>query len=162
MKKIEERQFDVSIKEGQVLVMLSFAEKCGACETMKPIFEQFSNENPSIKCYQILYPFSLPAKPESIIAEKYNIGTFPAFLSFENGLLVAQMKGKVTDKALKLPFLSVSELKVTAYDCIEYIESVEMMKQDLDAINALISSKSNTPVKPTVASPVAPVVKKKR
>lgn len=142
INKIEERQFDMAVASGKVIVMLSFEDKCKSCEEMKPLFEKFATENPEIKCHQINYKFSLPAKPEGELISKFNITTFPTFLSFENGKMITKMQGSLAEKTLKLPFLSVLELKGMAYDAIEHIESVELIKQDLVTLNALIGFKS--------------------
>lgn len=143
MKTIQETQFDKAIEKGKVVVMLAFEEKCKTCEEMKPMFEKFAKENVDIDCYLINYKFSLPAKPEGVLIDKFNIGTFPTFITVESGKILTQMKGNIDGSLLKIPFLSVVELKGKAYDCIEVIRSVDKIQKDLELLNALISLKNN-------------------
>jgi thiol-disulfide isomerase/thioredoxin len=144
MKTIQETQFEKAIEKGKVIVMLAFEEKCKTCEEMKPMFEKFAKENVDIDCYLINYKFSLPAKPEGVLIDKFNIGTFPTFITVESGKILTQMKGNADPELLKTPFLSVLELKGKAYDCINVIKSIDKVEKNLELFNALVALKENT------------------
>lgn len=66
-----------------------WAEWCGPCKTMHPVFESLSKKYPSIQFARV------NVDNNQNIAMKYNVQSIPTFIMFKAGQQVDQMMGAV-------------------------------------------------------------------
>lgn len=80
--KLDKKNFDSFISsKGQTIAEFS-GTWCQPCQTIKPIIEEISNENPTLQ-------FGVVDVDESFeIAAQYGVKSIPTFLVFQNGELV--------------------------------------------------------------------------
>lgn len=72
------------------LTLVDFwAEWCGPCKTMHPVFESLSKKYPSIQFARV------NVDNNQNIAMKYNVQSIPTFIMFKAGQQVDQMMGAV-------------------------------------------------------------------
>jgi thioredoxin-like negative regulator of GroEL len=96
MIEINEQNYEseIELSEGKVLFMFHRESGCSQCKTMMPIFEEFAEKNPDIKCAR----YSL-SKPDSV-TEKFQFKQVPAFFAFVDGKVVGAQEGVVVDIGL--------------------------------------------------------------
>lgn len=128
-----------------------FAEWCGPCKTLKPIFEevalQFNNN----------YVFAkINIDNCKDIAVKYNISTIPTIMVFSNGTVIAKITGLVSKEVLiekieaaikgpqDLSKISKEELNEKLWQATYSLESVEEIKRFIDAGADVNFTKNNT------------------
>ena len=78
-KILESNNFENEIKEGVVIVDF-FAEWCGPCKMLAPIFEDLGNEMEGKAKF-----FKVNVDEARDIADKYKIVTIPTMIIFKNG-----------------------------------------------------------------------------
>jgi thioredoxin 1 len=78
-KIIKSNEFDENIKEGVVIVDF-FADWCGPCKMLAPIFEELGSEFEGKANF-----IKVNVDESSDIAVKYNISNIPAILILNNG-----------------------------------------------------------------------------
>ncbi len=87
--------FERFINENENVVVDFFAEWCGPCKMMKPIFEQLAKEvSPSIKFAKL----NVDQSPE--VAEKFFIMGVPTIIFFKSGKVVEKIVGAVSKDIL--------------------------------------------------------------
>lgn len=78
------------------LVVDFWAEWCGPCKAMAPIFARVANDlEPSVRFLKV------DTEAEPALASRYNIRGIPTMLLFKNGSVVAQQVGAVGERELK-------------------------------------------------------------
>ena len=87
VRKINEDNFDLEIKDGVVVVDF-FAIWCGPCKMLSPIFENLSREmNEKVKFVK------LDVDENIQVARRYNINSIPTMMIFKNGKAVDKIVG---------------------------------------------------------------------
>ena len=77
-------------------VLVKFeADWCGPCKAYAPIFEQFANENPDIKCY------SVDCEMMTDVVAELGIMSIPCTIVFKDGKDLMRKQGKLTTQELK-------------------------------------------------------------
>jgi len=112
---ISENDFNEIIDKNPKVIVDCFAEWCGPCKMMKPIFKELS------KKYKEKIKFiTIDVDNCNWINQKYDIDSVPRFLFFENGKLIFEQKGasspesfefKIRDIMLKEKFTNFHELE---------------------------------------------------
>jgi thioredoxin 1 len=128
-----------------------FAEWCGPCKTLKPIFEEVALE------FNNKYVFAkLNIDICKDIAVKYNISTIPTIMVFSNGKVIAKITGLVSKEVLiekieaaikgpqDLSKISKEELNEKLWQATYSLESVEEIKRFIDAGADVNFTKNNT------------------
>lgn len=88
--------FERFINENENVVVDFFAEWCGPCKMMKPIFEQLAKEvSASIKFAKL----NVDQSPE--IAEKFFIMGVPTIIFFKSGKVIEKIVGAVSKDILR-------------------------------------------------------------
>lgn len=90
-------QFDRQIEKSDVPVVVDFwADWCGPCHMMAPIFEQVADElEPNFRFLKV------DTEAEGQVAARYNIRGIPNLIVFHKGKMLAQRAGVVDATTLK-------------------------------------------------------------
>ncbi|MBD3397578.1 thioredoxin [Candidatus Micrarchaeota archaeon] len=86
--------FDSYVAEGTVLVDF-WAEWCGPCRMLGPIFEELSNEIEGVKFAK------LDISANEAVAQKFGVMSIPTIILFKNGEEAGRMTGAVPKEHLK-------------------------------------------------------------
>lgn len=81
--------FDKVISSENPTLVDFWAEWCGPCKSMHPVFESLSKKYPSIQFARV------NVDSNQNIAMRYNVQSIPTFLMFKAGMQVDQMMGAV-------------------------------------------------------------------
>ena len=95
MEITEEKLLEKIENEEKVIVDV-WAEWCGPCRIMKPVFETVSEKNESD-----VQMYTLNIDKNRDISEKYNIRSIPTILTFNKGKLVNRSVGLLGEQQLK-------------------------------------------------------------
>ena len=87
--KLNSTNFYENIADGKVLVKFE-ASWCGPCKAYSPIFNQFSEQNESLKC------FSVDCGDHKDIADDFEIKSIPITILFQNGEEIKRKSGKLS------------------------------------------------------------------
>lgn len=98
-------QFEKQIARSDIPVVVDFwADWCGPCHAMAPVYEQVSRElEPRMRFLK------LDVEAEPAIASRYNIHSIPTLVVFRHGKVLAQQAGASDRQRLKAwltPFAS--------------------------------------------------------
>lgn len=86
--KLESKDFKAEVLEAKGKVLVDFyADWCGPCRMMEPVFEELSNEKENVKFCKINVDES------GEIAQQYGVMSIPTFIVFEDGQIVNKMIG---------------------------------------------------------------------
>ena len=96
VKLLDGNTFYDSIDKEKTVIVDFFAEWCGPCKMMAPVFEKLSEELTEIDFCKI----NVDTSPE--IAQKYGIMSIPTFIVFYNGQPVKKQLGAMSEDDLKL------------------------------------------------------------
>tara|TARA_Y100000310_G_C20692427_1_gene823220 strand:+ start:3439 stop:3747 length:309 start_codon:yes stop_codon:yes gene_type:complete len=94
VKHLTKDDFKDFIKEG-VAVIDFYADWCGPCQMVKPIFEELSSEMKDVKFG------SVDTQAQEELASEYGIRSIPAFILFKDGEQVADRVGGATKDGIK-------------------------------------------------------------
>lgn len=81
-------------EKGKVLVKF-YADWCGPCQMMKPVYEEVLKGHPDITGVEI------NIDDEEALADKYGVETIPCFVLMEDGVEVAREIGVMPAKKLE-------------------------------------------------------------
>lgn len=94
MKELNTENFEEFIKEGNVILDF-WAEWCGPCQMLKPIFEELGKEMKDIKFAKV----NVDEAQE--LAGNSGIRGIPTMIMFKDGKEIDRMSGFMTKEALK-------------------------------------------------------------
>jgi thioredoxin 2 len=91
------RSFERHIQQNSIPVVVDFwAEWCGPCKMMAPVFARTASEfEPAVRFLKL----DTEAAPD--IAAKYNIRSIPTLILFSGGAVVAQRAGAIDGQTLR-------------------------------------------------------------
>ena len=88
--------FDSTI-QGNNLVLVDFwAEWCGPCRAMHPVFERMAKKYPAIKFARVNVDQAQP------VAQRFQVQAIPTFIMFKNGEVVDRMMGAVGEPGIHM------------------------------------------------------------
>lgn len=94
IKNLNTESFNQILSQSKKIIVVDFyADWCGPCQMMKPIFEELANETK----YQDRVEFikvNVDENPE--LASQYNIFSIPTFIFFKNGQPIKNITGAVS------------------------------------------------------------------
>ena len=94
--ELDESNFD-KIVSGEIPTLVDFwAEWCGPCKAMHPVFTRLAKKYTTIKFARV------NVDQCQSIAQKFNIQAIPTFLMFKNGQVVQKMMGAVGEPGIKM------------------------------------------------------------
>ena len=94
--EITEKKLLEKIENEEKVIVDVWAEWCGPCRIMKPVFETVSEKNESD-----VQMYTLNIDKNRDISEKYNIRSIPTILTFNKGKLVNRSVGLLGEQQLK-------------------------------------------------------------
>lgn len=84
------------LQEKEKLVVVDFyADWCGPCQMMGPVFEELSQEMSDVKFVKI------NVDENSKLATQYSVFSIPTFLIFKEGKVIDQMVGTMSKERMK-------------------------------------------------------------
>ena len=89
-------EFNEIIAKNKYVIVDFFADWCGPCKVIGPIFEKLSVENPDIVCLKV----NVDEAPD--ISEKLAISAMPTFKAFRDGANVNSLTGASEPKLRSL------------------------------------------------------------
>ena len=88
VKHLDSDSFFEAISAGDTPVIVDFyADWCGPCKMIAPLFEELANEHTDVSFYKL----NVDKAPD--IASKYGVSTIPTFAAFKNGELLRSIIG---------------------------------------------------------------------
>ncbi len=93
---ITEEKLLEKIENDEKVIVDVWAEWCGPCRIMKPIFETVSEKNESD-----VQMYTLNVDDNRGISQKYNVRSIPTVLTFNKGKLVNRSVGLLGEEQLK-------------------------------------------------------------
>jgi thioredoxin len=94
--EITEEKLLEKIENDEKVIVDVWAEWCGPCRIMKPIFETVSEKNESD-----VQMYTLNVDDNRGISQKYNVRSIPTVLTFNKGKLVNRSVGLLGEEQLK-------------------------------------------------------------
>lgn len=94
VEHLKAENFDSVVSSGMVVVDF-WAEWCGPCRMLGPVFEELSGEMDSVKFAKV----DITANQE--IAQKYGVMSIPTLVLFKDGKEVDRMMGAIPKGMLK-------------------------------------------------------------
>jgi thioredoxin 1 len=94
MLELTNDNFQKEIKTGKIVIDF-WAEWCGPCKVMGPVFEELSKEMKDVKFAKV----NVDHSPE--IAQEFGVQGIPTFVVIKNGKLLDSTSGSRSKSALK-------------------------------------------------------------
>ena len=123
---IAESKFEEIITQNKLVLVDCFADWCGPCKMMVPIFDELSEKYPEIKFV------SINTDNCEWINGKYGIDSIPRFLFFENGKKIYEQRGSSAKEnfefIIKVQLLKAEFKTYVKYDGISEADFDELVK----------------------------------
>ncbi len=86
---LNDSNFDQIVSAENPTLVDFWAEWCGPCKSMHPVFESLSKNYPNVKFARV------NVDNNQNISKRFNVQSIPTFIMFKAGLVVDQMMGAV-------------------------------------------------------------------
>lgn len=96
MREIDAKEFDKEVLQTKGLVLVDFnADWCGPCQMMKPVLEEFADDNPAVKVV------SINVDDNEELARDYAVSGIPCMILFSDGKETKRVVGVQSVKKLE-------------------------------------------------------------
>lgn len=96
MREIDAKEFDKEVLQTKGLVLVDFnADWCGPCQMMKPVLEEFADDNPAVKVVGI------NVDDNEELARDYAVSGIPCMILFSDGKETKRVVGVQSVKKLE-------------------------------------------------------------
>ena len=93
---LNDSNFDKIISSDNPTLVDFWAEWCGPCKSMHPIFERMSNKFPNVKFARV------NVDNNQNISMKYAVQSIPTFIMFKSGQIIDKMMGAVGEPGINM------------------------------------------------------------
>lgn len=93
---LNDSNFDKTISSDNPTLVDFWAEWCGPCKSMHPIFERMSNKFPNVKFARV------NVDNNQNISMKYAVQSIPTFIMFKSGQIIDKMMGAVGEPGINM------------------------------------------------------------
>jgi len=93
---LNDSNFDKTISSDNPTLVDFWAEWCGPCKSMHPIFERMSNKFPNVKFGRV------NVDNNQNISMKYAVQSIPTFIMFKSGQIIDKMMGAVGEPGINM------------------------------------------------------------
>ena len=93
---LNDSNFDITISSDNPTLVDFWAEWCGPCKSMHPIFERMSNKFPNVKFARV------NVDNNQNISMKYAVQSIPTFIMFKSGQIIDKMMGAVGEPGINM------------------------------------------------------------
>lgn len=93
---LNDSNFDKTISSDNPTLVDFWAEWCGPCKSMHPIFERMSNKFPNVKFARV------NVDSNQNISMKYAVQSIPTFIMFKSGQIIDKMMGAVGEPGINM------------------------------------------------------------
>ncbi len=98
IEEVNQKELNLMIKKGDLLLVDIFADWCGPCKALSPMIAQISKEVKGVKIVK------MDVDQNQEFASRYGIMSIPTVLIFKDGDLVEQLVG-LRDKSTYLSLI---------------------------------------------------------
>lgn len=96
MREIDAKEFDKEVLQTKGLVLVDFnADWCGPCQMMKPVLEEFADDNPAVKVVGI------NVDDNEELTRDYAVSGIPCMILFSDGKETKRVVGVQSVKKLE-------------------------------------------------------------
>ena len=93
---LDTASFDAAVSKNRLTLVDFWAEWCGPCRMMHPVFERMAKKYPQIKFARVNVDQAQP------VAQRYQVQSIPTFLLFKEGRIVDKMTGAVGEPGIHM------------------------------------------------------------
>ena len=93
---LNDSNFDITISSDNPTLVDFWAEWCGPCKSMHPIFERMSNKFPNVTFARV------NVDSNQNISMKYAVQSIPTFIMFKSGQIIDKMMGAVGEPGINM------------------------------------------------------------
>ena len=93
---LDSSNFHDAVSQNNLLLVDFWAEWCGPCKSMHPIFSRMAKKYEQVRFARVNVDYSQD------VAKKFNVQSIPTFIMFKNGQVAQQMVGAIGEPGIHM------------------------------------------------------------